>query len=92
MPPYDKRLLEETLNLSQENNKILRRLQRSARISQFFSLLKWLIIIALTVGTYYYVQPYLDSLLKAYKDVGGSMPNFSALQESLKNFQGLNNK
>ena len=72
MPPYEKHLIEQTAKLSEENNKILRKLQDASRWSRFFSILKWIIIIGLTVGAYYYVQPYLEVFIKAYQSFQGT--------------------
>lgn len=86
MPPYEKNLIEETAKLTQENNKILRGIQSAARWERFFGAIKWIIIIGLTVGAYYYIQPYLETLLKVYSSVGGPVPNISVLENALKNF------
>ncbi len=63
------KLLKENLELSQENNKILRKMQRAARWGRFFKLLFWLAIIGTTAGTYYYLQPFLGGMIKTYQNV-----------------------
>lgn len=63
------KLLKENLKLSQENNKILRSMRSSARWSRFFKIIFWLIIIGTTAGTYYYLQPFLTEMMKAYQGV-----------------------
>ena len=63
------KLLKENLELSQENNKILRSMRSSARWSRFFKIIFWLIIIGTTAGTYYYLQPFLAEMMKAYQGI-----------------------
>ena len=66
MTPEERGILEETLAVSQENYKILKSIQRSARIGQVMQIIYWLLIIGASVGAYYFVQPYLEQLLSAY--------------------------
>jgi hypothetical protein len=63
------RNLRTLTELTQENNKILHSLQRSQRWSNFFSWVKWLIIIAITLGSYIVIQPYLDDVVKNYQGI-----------------------
>lgn len=65
MDPYEKKLLEENLELSKENNKILKKLYGAMRVSRAFKVLYWVVIIGSMLGAYYYFQPLIDS----FKDV-----------------------
>ncbi len=87
MPPYEKHLIEETSKMVTENNKMLRSMQRAARLGQLWSFLKWVFIIALTVGSYYYLQPYLEPILKLYGSLGGAA-DLKAVGEGLQMLQG----
>jgi hypothetical protein len=69
MNPEEKEMLEEALELAEENNKILRKLQSSARWARFFRILYWAVIIGLSIWAYYYLQPLLQQLLEAYAGV-----------------------
>lgn len=62
MEPNEKKLLEETMELSKENNKILKKLHGAMRLSRAFKVLYWTIIIGSMLGVYYYFQPFIDSL------------------------------
>ena len=62
MTPEEKSLLERTLKLADENNAILRGLRRSNRVSTVMRVIYWGIIILLSVGAYYYIQPYVNVL------------------------------
>ncbi len=60
MTPEERSLLERTHEMTEENNKILRSLRRSRRISLILSISYWVLIIGLSVGAFYFIQPYID--------------------------------
>ncbi|KND48818.1 MAG: hypothetical protein AB200_00055 [Parcubacteria bacterium C7867-005] len=61
MSPEEKELLRRTLKLSEDNNRILLRLQSSARWQAFWSLIKILFIVLPLVVGYILLQPYFGS-------------------------------
>lgn len=88
MQPEDKELLKRTLALEEENNTILRSIQRSMRLARFMSILYWVFIIGSAVGAYYLIQPYIEALTGAY---GGAKTSFSGnMQGILDSFKELN--
>lgn len=86
MQPEDKELLKKTLALEEENNGILRSMQRSMRLARLMSIIYWVFIIGSAVGAYYLIQPYIDGITGAYtgtKDtVSGNLNNVS---DTIKN-------
>lgn len=58
--------LNQLLELTKENNKILRGMQRSARVGKFFKAVYWALILGTIFGSYYYLQPYIDQMLMMY--------------------------
>ena len=96
MTPEERRLLNEVAALTQENNKILKKMQRARRWAHLFGLIRWLVIITLAVAGYYYFQPYLEQLQNIYrslqtgledvKKAGNSLPSFQELLDSFKGF------
>ncbi len=62
MTPEEKSLLERTLKLAQENNALLLGLRRSNRVSTAMRIAYWVVIIALSFGAYYLIQPYFNVL------------------------------
>ncbi len=62
MTPEERSLLERTASLAEENNKILRSLRRSGRISLAMRIGYWAVIILLSFGAYYFIQPYIETL------------------------------
>lgn len=61
-------LIKRVAELTEENNKMLHRMQRARRWSQFFTILRWLVVVALTLGAYYYIQPWLESWQQFYQE------------------------
>lgn len=66
MTPEERELLTKSIKLAEENNKMLRGMRRSARFASFLRIVYWLIILGAAFGTYYFVQPYLDAVIKSY--------------------------
>ncbi len=80
MNPEEKMLLERTLKLAEDNNEILRGIRRSNRISSFLRVLYWIIIIAVSFGAFYYIQPYVNNMLELVSNFGG----FEGLTNAIK--------
>lgn len=55
-------MLEQTLRLSEQNNRLLRKMRSSMIWSRVFQVIYWGFIIAVAVGAFYAVQPYLGPL------------------------------
>lgn len=55
-------MLENTHKLAEENNEILRSIRRSNRFSTAMKIAYWVLIIGLSVGAYYLIQPYMTFL------------------------------
>jgi len=55
-------LLQKTYKLVQESNTELHKMRRAQKIKTFLNVLYWLIIIGVSIGAYYYIQPYIESL------------------------------
>lgn len=49
-----------------ENNKMLRKLLVYQRYVVWVNILKWLIIIGVSLGLYYIIQPYIEQLMSFY--------------------------
>lgn len=84
MSPEEKELLNKSVELGEENNKILRSLRRSARISRVISLIYWVFIIGSAVSAYYFIQPYVDEMIKVY---GGAKSNLDEVNQLFQNFK-----
>ena len=69
MPDSVERRLDKIEETVEDNHKILKRLQRSARWGRFWHFLKWSVIIVSAVAGYYYVQPYLNATIAAWQKI-----------------------
>ena len=85
MNPNEKDLLQKTYELSKENNDILKGIRSSNRWSAFFRIFYWLIIIGISVGVFYYVQPYVDVVMKAYSSIQGDLKNVKSVVNTATN-------
>jgi len=87
MTPEEKSLLERTYKMTEENNAILRSIRRSARLSTIFKVIYWAVIIFVSIGAYYVIQPYMNLMLKTIDSLGGissGLNSANAAAESLK--------
>ena len=69
MNPDERVLLEHTLKLSEENNKILRGIQSAQRRATIYGLIKLALIIVPLIAGYLFLQPYLDQALEVYNRI-----------------------
>ncbi len=89
MDPETKNILEETLKLSKENNKILRRMRSANRWSMAVRLVYWVIIISSMLGFYYYFQPLIDNLVSSYNSLMSEIGKVQNVGDSLSNIGAL---
>lgn len=75
MTPEERELLTQSIKLAEENNKMLRGLRRRARISSFLRIVYWMIILGITFGAYYFIEPYVNSMVKSYNDIKSNVEN-----------------
>ena len=88
MTPEEKSLLERTYKMSEENNAILRKMRRSAKISSALRYVYWAIIVALSLGAYYFIQPYVTFLASEF---GGGDHDATSSDSIVQSFQSLLN-
>ncbi len=69
MDDQERKMLERVLKLSEDNNRMLRSMRRAALVSKFVHLLYWIVIIGISVVSYYYIKPYIDSVYSALQTV-----------------------
>ncbi|OHA16775.1 MAG: hypothetical protein A3C79_00380 [Candidatus Taylorbacteria bacterium RIFCSPHIGHO2_02_FULL_45_28] len=93
MTPEERSLLERTHKLTEENNEILRSIRRTNRFSMALRVLYWVIILIVSFGAYYLIQPYVESLIGAYGDIQGSLNgiqgNINATQSAADSLRSL---
>ena len=96
MDPESKQLLEKTFELEKDNNTMLHKIRRGQQWSSFMRIVYWLIIIGVSVGAFYFMQPYVNKLMSLYNEVsgssqsvnlGGGVANSNNIGELLKNYK-----
>lgn len=85
MDPESKKLIEETHALEEENNKMLRSLKRSMFWSRVMSSIYWILILGISVGAFYFIQPYMDQAMDVYNEIKGNLDSASSFLEDFKN-------
>ncbi len=64
MDPESKKLLEKMLSVAEENNEMLHKMRRSQKISTVLRVLYWLVLIGITIGAFYFLDPFLGQVEK----------------------------
>jgi hypothetical protein len=64
------------------HGKILRRLDRRMRYATYGSILKWLVYIGIALGTFVWLQPYLEAIMGLAQKVQGTASTVSGFRES----------
>jgi hypothetical protein len=78
-----KQLLEENLRLSKENNVLLLKIRSVQRWAQITRVLYWVVIIGVSFGAFYYVQPFLGNMLNVYTGGVGGLNNINDITKNL---------
>lgn len=72
---FDTQKMEELLELTRENNKILRSMRSAQRWHSFLRLVYWMVIFGSVFGTYYYFQPTIQKYVKSIQTSVGILQN-----------------
>ncbi len=95
MPEDMDKKIEEMLELSRENNKLLKKVRRVQKRAQLTRMIYWLFIIAITAGSYFYIQPYIEKTMALYNgttssitDLKNNLPDAHALDSFLNQING----
>ena len=69
MNPEEKRLLERTLKLSEENHELLKKIDRRAKRAAIYGFIKLAIIVLPLVIGYFLLEPYINQGIETYSSV-----------------------
>lgn len=90
MDPESKRLIEETLRLTEENNKMLHKVRNVQKWDTFWRSLKMILVVAVALGALYFIEPYVNKMIELYNSISGVTEKVnnttSSFQDFLKNF------
>ena len=75
MTPEERQILIQTHRMVEENSKLLRKMHRAALFGRIFHIMYWVIIIGLSVGAYYFVQPYVDKAKESFEGIQANVNN-----------------
>ena len=89
MEEDEKKLLRETAELAQENQKLLKKMHRSMMWGRAFRIAYWVILIGVTFGAYYFIQPYIDQLINVYSGIRGGVESVQSVGDQLPDLSGL---
>lgn len=77
MDTEDKKMLNRALELSEENNRILKTLLRNMRWGRLIKIVYLGVIVAASVGAFYYLQPTIDQTIRTYGSFETAIKNFN---------------
>ncbi|KKU49548.1 MAG: hypothetical protein UY47_C0001G0012 [Parcubacteria group bacterium GW2011_GWB1_49_7] len=69
MNPEEKKLLERSLRLAEENNEILKKIDKRAKRAAIYGFIKLAIILAPFVVGYFLLEPYFDQAQGTYQNI-----------------------
>ena len=85
--------IDEILDLTRENNRILRSMHRRMLWSQIFTFVYWLIILGIAGWSFYFLHPYMKKYLHSYVVIMKSLDSIDQGGKSLPaNLQGILDK
>ena len=85
-----KSLLRRNLELTRENNKLLKKIRRNGFIANIMRIIWWGIIFGIPLFLYYYVfQPYLIELNNAYQEVQNGVTGAQNLFSDIPILSGI---
>jgi len=62
--------------VEEDNNRMLKKLYSAMRLSRAMKVLYLLLILSIMFGMYYYIQPYVGSLVDTYLGAQGMLDSF----------------
>ncbi len=89
MTPEEKSLLERTYKLVEENNAILASMRRGARITNIMRIIYWVVILVVSFGAYYAIQPYINVMLGSLGSLSGLVGNVNAANDAATSLRDL---
>lgn len=69
MSPEERELLERALKISEDNNRILQKMERAAQRAALWGFIKLLIIVVPLVIGYIFLQPYFGPAKENYNSI-----------------------
>ncbi|MCK6463030.1 MAG: hypothetical protein L6Q29_04440 [Candidatus Pacebacteria bacterium] len=80
-------LLRQNIELNKKSLEILQKMNRARIMGNVFWILKWVLIIGISYGAYWYIEPYLKKYLEVLQSVSGGVNKINEVSENLN--QGI---
>jgi monomeric isocitrate dehydrogenase len=64
--------LGELQSMMEDNQRMVRSLYSKAKWATVLSVFKWILIIGVTVGSFYYIQPFIEKFMVAFDSISGN--------------------
>jgi len=84
-----KQLLEENIKINKENNDLIHKVYRIQRWAQITRYLYWFIIIAGSLGAFYFLKPYLGNVINLYTGGAGDTTSFEDIKNNISDKQQM---
>lgn len=68
-------LLRENIEVSKESLKILKKINRGRILGNIFTTFKWTLIIGISFGAYYFIEPFFSRYLDLMKGLTSGVEN-----------------
>lgn len=81
-----KREVESLKAVTIDTNHIVHGMRRGQRWRSFASILWWVLIIGASVGSFYFIQPYLQKVLDAYTGMQQNAKTAEGWQQQAQDF------
>jgi len=85
MTPEERDLLQKTYKLVEENNTMLRKVNRKMFYDGVMKVVYYGFIIGGSIGAFYLVQPYIDSMKSGLEGLNGTVQEVNKTAGSLQN-------
>jgi hypothetical protein len=85
MTPEEKSLLERTYKIVEDNNAMLRSIRLSSRLSMAMRILYWVVILGAGAAAYYFIQPYMTTMLGLYGQAQDGVQNAQSGLNTVQN-------
>lgn len=79
MDPAERQLLERTLRLSEENNAMLKKIDKRARYTFIWGIIKIALLVVPLILGYLFLEPYLDDVAANYSGVRDLFDSYQSL-------------
>jgi len=79
-----KKLLKRNLEVSEESFKILKKMHKAQVWGRIMRISKWVLILSLAFGTYYYIQPYMENFWGTVNEIVHSISSLREASQSVK--------